>query len=312
MECTISSFYLIKQEKLQTVSYKNYKGIILAGGSGNRLRPLTDFVCKQLLPVYDKPLVYYPLTSLILAGIKEVLIISTPKDTPVLKSALGDGSELGISIQYKVQEKPRGLADAFIVAEEFIDGHPVCMILGDNILHKSGFSEFMTDALKNNKGATIFSFPVQDPTRFGILEIDPESDKILSLEEKPENPKSNLAVIGVYIYDKTVVEKAKKLKPSERGELEITDLNRQYLKEGTLNFSKLSRGDIWMDVGVFDSFCDASLLIKLIESRLGLKIGSPEEASYMCGNIDEKDLRFFAKKYKDSPYGAYFAKLLDA
>jgi len=285
------------------------KGIILAGGTGSRLRPVSDFLCKQLMPIYDKPLIYYPITSLILAGIKDILIISTPRDTAVLEGALGDGSRWGVSLSYKIQNKPRGLADAFILGEEFIDGQPVCLILGDNILNVSRFSNFMNKAFEENDGATIFGFPVHDPQRFGVVEIDFDTKRVISLEEKPEKPKSNLAAIGLYIYDNTVCEKAKSIKPSARGEIEITDLNNLYLQEKTLKCNRLSRGDLWIDAGVFDSFSDASNLIRLIESRLGLKIGCPEEASYMIGNISRQQLLNISKEYSKSSYGTYLKKI---
>lgn len=286
------------------------KGIILAGGMGTRLRPLTDFVCKQLLPVYDKPLIYYPLTSLILSGIKEVLIISTPKDTPILEAALGDGSSLGISIAYKVQEEPRGLADAFILGADFIDGSPVCLVLGDNILHIANFTKYMANALSLNEGATIFSFPVHDPERFGVVEVDMKTDEVISIEEKPTSPRSNLAAIGLYVYDETVVDKARSLKPSKRGEIEITDLNNLYLKDKKLKCKRLSRGNVWIDTGVFDSFVTATQLVQIIETKLGLKIGCPEEASYFMKNISQEQLLKLAQGYGSSAYGTYLHNLI--
>ena len=285
------------------------KGIILAGGSGTRLRPLTDFVCKQLLPVYDKPLIYYPLTSLILAGIKEILIISTPRDTPIIARSLKDGSQYGISLSYAIQEQPKGLADAFILGRNFVGKEDVCMILGDNILFKSKFTNFIKTAHESNKGATIFGFPVQDPKRFGVVEMDLESKEVLTLEEKPLKPKSNLAAIGLYIYDNSVLEKAENLQPSCRGEIEITDLNNLYLNEGILSCYNLSRGDVWIDAGVFDAFSDASQLIRLVETRLGLKIGSPEEASYNVGNITASKLEKISEDYSSSSYGEYLLKV---
>lgn len=287
-----------------------YKGIILAGGSGTRLRPLTDFVCKQLLPVYDKPLIYYPLTSLILSGIKEILIISTPKDVPILEAALGDGKKWGISLSYAVQDKPRGLADAFIIGADFIGKDNVCMMLGDNILHKGGFTNVMKAAFAGNKGATLFGFPVSDPERFGVIELTEEKGPVQSLEEKPEKPKSNLAAIGLYVYDNSVVQRANDLKPSKRGEIEITDLNNTYLAEGTLDCIRLSRGDLWIDAGVFDSFADAAQLIRLVENRMGLKIGCPEEASYVIGNISKEQLKDLAASFKSSPYGRYLKQIV--
>ncbi len=281
------------------------KGIILSGGSGTRLRPLTDFVCKQLLPVYDKPLIYYPLTSLILAGIKEILIISTPKDVPILEDAIGNGNNWGISIDYAIQPEPKGIAEAFIIGENFIQDKPVMMILGDNILHKSKFTDFIKKSLFENRGATIFGFPVSDPNRFGIIEVDYKTNTVLSIEEKPKEPKSNLAAIGLYIYDGSVSKKARSLTPSARSELEITDLNNLYLEEKNLHFERLSRGDFWMDVGVFDAFSDASQLVRLTETRLGLKFGCPEEATYIMNNISLDELILLGEKYKSSPYGTY-------
>ena len=276
------------------------------------MRPLTDFVCKQLLPVYDKPLIYYPLTSLILSQIKDILIISTPKDIPILKNAIGNGKSWGINIEYQIQEKPNGIAEAFIIAYEFIANSPVCMILGDNIIYKSNFSYFINKVFKENTGASIFGFPVSDPERFGVVELDKHNKEVVSLEEKPHSPKSNLASIGIYIYDETVVDRARKLKPSHRGELEITDLNKDYLNEKKLKCHRLSRGDIWIDAGIFDCFADASQLVRLVEHRLGLKIGCPEEASYVMGNISEQQLLNIIEKYSHSPYGDYLKKILGA
>ena len=285
------------------------KGIILAGGTGTRLRPLTDFVCKQLLPVYDKPLIYYPLSTLILAGIEEILIISTPKDTPILQGAIGDGAQFGVSITYKIQEKPAGIAEAFIIGEEFIGGDPVCLILGDNILHMAGFSTFIEKAFSENEGATIFGFPVADPQRFGVVEVDTDNNTVLSIEEKPEKPKSNLAIIGMYAYDNAVVEKAKSIKASARGELEITDLNQLYFDEKKLKCHRLSRGNVWIDAGVTDSFADAANLVRLIENRLGLKICCPEEAAFVMNKITRDDLRVLAGKYSKSHYGKYLKRV---
>lgn len=285
------------------------KGIILAGGTGTRLRPLTDFVCKQLLPVYDKPLIYYPLSSLILAGIEEILIISTPKDTPILQGAIGNGAQFGVSITYKIQKKPAGIAEAFLIGEDFIAGDPVCLILGDNILHMAGFTTFIQNAFNQNQGATIFGFPVADPERFGVVEVDSKTDTVRSIEEKPKKPKSNLAVIGLYAYDKTVVEKAKSIKASARGELEITDLNRIYFEEGKLKCHRLSRGNVWIDAGVTDSFADAANLVRLIEDRLGLKICCPEEAAFVMGRISRDDLKLHAKNYSKSHYGKYLKRI---
>ena len=287
-----------------------YKGIILAGGYGTRLRPLTDFMCKPLLPVYDKPLIYYPLTTMIMSGIKEILIISTPKDLVVLKEALGDGSKWGISLKYAVEEEPKGIPEAFVIGEEFIDSHPTMLMLGDNILHKGGITPFLKGALESNKGGSVFGYPVSDPHRFGIAHVDGKTNNVIGIEEKPVEPKSNLAVIGLYLYDETVCEKAKSLRPSNRGEKEITDINKLYLREDRLGFHRLSRGDFWIDVGVFDAFSDASQLIRLTESHLGLKLGCPEEASYIMRNINLEQLKKLSQEYLKSPYGQYLQKIV--
>lgn len=290
---------------------KAYKGIILAGGSGSRLRPLTDLICKQLLPVFNKPLIYYPLSSMILAGIRDILIISTPQDTPILEKSLGNGKRLGISIQYMVQRSPDGLPDAFLLGEKFLQGHPCCLILGDNIIHAANFSERMGQVLKSNKGATIFGFPVNDPRPFGVVEWVEASKRVISFEEKPKKPKSNLAAIGLYVFDADVVKKARTLKASKRGELEIVDLCNLYLAEKRLNFHRLSRGDMWIDAGTFDSLADASQLIRLIETRLGQKIGCPEEATFVMHNISAAQLEKIAKQYNSTPYGDYLRKIVD-
>lgn len=284
------------------------KGIILAGGNGTRLRPITDVVCKQLLPVYDKPMIYYPLSTLMLLGIKEILIISTEKDTPILESVLGDGKNLGIQLNYAVQKEPRGLADAFLVGEDFIKNDPVCLILGDNILHMAGIREFMRDCTKLTDGAYIIGTPVMDPERFGVIEYNDEG-KILSLEEKPRNPKSEMAAIGLYFYDKTVVQRAKDLKPSPRGEIEITDLNKTYLQDGTLKAKFMSRGSTWLDAGIFDTIMDAGSYMQIVEKRLGLKIGCIEEVAFMMNYIQLDQLNAFAHKYGKSPYGEYLDKI---
>lgn len=287
----------------------NYKGIILAGGKGTRLHPVTLFTCKQLIPVYDKPLIYYPLTNMILADIKEILIITTPVDLPILENALGNGSQLGVEIQYAAQVEPNGLAEAFIIAEEFIKSSAVCFMLGDNILYKSHFTDFMLNAMSQNEGATLFAFNARSPTRFGVVELDKQSGQVLSIEEKPHTPKSNLISIGLYLYDNSVVAKAKSLKPSKRGELEITDLNNLYLGENRLRCSRLSRGDLWMDVGQFDDLCDASNLIRLVETHLGLKIGCPEEASFIMNNISKYEFALIAEKSSPNSYGDYLRKV---
>ena len=289
---------------------KKYKGILLAGGAGTRLKPLTDFVCKQLLPVYDKPLIYYPLTSLILAGIDDILIISTPKDVPILQKALGDGNHLGISLNYKVQESPNGIAEALILAEDFLSESPSCLLLGDNIFYRAAFGDWLQNAMKHNEGATIFGFPVKDPQRFGVLEVNHETGMVLSLEEKPEKPKSNLAAVGLYLYDSTVCAKAKMLKPSPRGELEITDLNNLYLKEKNLRFYKFSRGDFWLDAGLISSLNDAANLVRLTEEYTGMKIGCPEEASYFMGNISADRVKQQIKKNLKSPYNQYLQTVI--
>ncbi|RDB07818.1 glucose-1-phosphate thymidylyltransferase RfbA [Runella aurantiaca] len=284
------------------------KGIILAGGSGSRLRPLTDFFCKQLLPVYDKPMIYYPLSTLMLLGIKDILIISTPKDTPILEAAIGSGAHLGINITYAVQEQPRGLADAFIIAEDFIGNDAVCLMLGDNILHMASIGCEFADCRNLIKGAYIIGIPSTEPHRFGVIEYD-EHKRVISLEEKPLNPKSDMVSIGLYFYDRTVVQKAKNLKPSDRGELEITEINNMYLKEGNLRCKFLSRGSTWMDAGVFDSIVDAGVYMSIVEEHLGLKIGCIEEVAYMMDNITLDELCILSEKYCNSTYGDYLKTL---
>lgn len=284
------------------------KGIILAGGSGTRLRPITDVVCKQLLPIYDKPMIYYPLSTLMLLGIQDILIISTPKDTPILESVLGDGSELGIRLTYKVQVEPNGLAEAFIIGADFIGTDPVCLILGDNILHMSRIGEYLRDCYTLTKGAYLLGVPVLDPERFGVIEYD-QYGNVLSLEEKPQNPKSEMAAIGVYFYDETVVERVRSLKPSDRGELEITDLNNLYLRDGQLKAKFLSRGSTWLDAGVFDTIMDAGQYMRIVEMRLGLKIGCIEEVAYMMDYINLQQLKILAGKYSKSPYGEYLYRI---
>lgn len=284
------------------------KGIILAGGSGTRLRPITDVVCKQLLPVYDKPMIYYPLSTLMLLGIQEILIISTPKDTPILRNVLGDGNDLGIQLTYAIQESPRGLADAFILGADFVGSDPVCLILGDNILHMARIGQFMHECTNITDGGYIVGIPVIDPERFGVIEYD-DHGNILSLEEKPENPKSEMAAIGLYFYDGTVVERARSLKPSPRGEIEITDLNRAYLDDGKLKAKFLSRGSTWLDAGIFDTIIDAGVYMQIVEKRLGLKIGCIEEVAFMMNYIGPDQLKQFAKKYGKSPYGDYLSKI---
>lgn len=286
------------------------KGIILAGGAGTRLYPVTKVVCKQLLPVYDKPMIYYPLSTLMLSGIKDILIISTPEDTPILERVLGDGSSLGISIKYAVQHTPRGLADAFIVGAEFIGSNRVCLILGDNIFYGNGLSELLRNAVKNEKGATVFGYYVNDPQRYGVVEFNQDS-RVLSIEEKPAEPKSNYAVVGLYFYDNKVVDIAANLKPSARGEIEITDLNREYLKKNELNVQIMGRGFAWLDTGTHDSMHQASAFVKIIEDRKGMKIACIEEVAYQMGFIDEKQLRSLAQPLKKSGYGNYLINILE-
>ena len=286
------------------------KGIILAGGYGTRLYPITQVVCKQLLPVYDKPMIYYPLSVLMLAGIRDILIISTPSDLPRIENLLGDGSRLGLSFHYKVQEEPRGLADAFIVGEEFIGNDSVCLILGDNIFYGHGLYDLLKEAASYDSGATVFGYYVSDPERYGVVEFD-DKGNVLSLEEKPEKPKSNYAVVGLYFYDNRVVEFAKSLKPSARGEIEITDLNAVYLDKKELRVKLMGRGFAWLDTGTHASMIDAALYVKTIEDRQGLKISSIEEIAYKMGYIDEDQLRKIAEPLRKSGYGEYLIKMLE-
>ncbi len=286
------------------------KGIILAGGSGSRLYPVTQVVCKQLLPIYDKPMIHYPLSTLILAGIKDILIISTPEDTPVFKRVLGDGSQFGISLSYAVQDKPRGLADAFIIGADFIGNDRVCLVLGDNIFYGNGLSELLRNAINEKDEAIVFGYYVNDPERYGVVEFD-ENHKAISIEEKPEKPKSNYAVVGLYFYNNDVVEVAKNLKPSTRGEIEITDINKVYLENGNLNVQIMSRGFAWLDTGTHESMHEASTFVKIIEDRTGQKISCIEEIAYLMGYIDEKQLRRLAEPLMKSGYGKYLIKILD-
>lgn len=284
------------------------KGIILAGGSGTRLYPLTLVTSKQLLPVYDKPMIYYPLSTLMLAGIREILIISTPQDLPNFKRLLGDGTNFGISLSYMEQPSPDGLAQAFILGEEFIAGDSCAMVLGDNIFYGSGLVKYLRTAASRMDGATIFGYFVDDPERFGIVEFNSEG-RAVSIEEKPEHPKSSYAVTGLYFYDSHVCEYAKKIKPSTRGELEITDLNRIYLERGNLDVVTLGRGFAWLDTGTMDSLIEAAEFVKVIESRQGIQISAPEEIAFRNGWISREQLLDFAELYKKTTYGMYLLKV---
>ena len=286
------------------------KGIILAGGSGTRLYPLTIITSKQLLPVYDKPMIYYPLSTLMLAGIREILIISTPEDLPNFKKLLSNGESLGINLSYAEQPSPDGLAQAFIIGEEFIGNDDVAMILGDNIFYGNGFVSLLNCAKENKNRATIFGYHVEDPQRFGVVEFD-KNGKVLSIEEKPESPKSDYAATGLYFYDNRVVEFAKSLKPSPRGELEITDLNKVYLERGELDVKLLGRGYAWLDTGTIDSLFEAGEFVALIEKRQGIKIAAIEEIAYNNGWISRDKLVLAAKRYGKSPYGAHLQNVAD-
>jgi len=288
----------------------NRKGIILAGGNGSRLYPITNVISKQLIPVYDKPMIYYPLSTLMLAGITEILIITNKKDIDIFKNLLGNGEDLGISIKYKFQEEPNGIAEAFLIAESFIDNKPSVLILGDNIFHGNQLSERLKKICSINNGATIFAYQVKDPGRYGIVEFD-NSLKVLSIEEKPKHPKTNYALTGIYFYDETVVEKTKCLVPSKRGELEISDLNNLYLKENNLNVDILGRGIVWLDTGTPESLNEACNYISTIEHRQGLKISSPEEIAWRMNLIDSNQLKKLALKLNKSSYGKYLLDLLE-
>jgi len=284
------------------------KGIILAGGSGTRLYPLTMVTSKQLLPIYDKPMIYYPLSTLMLAGVREILIISTPEDTPRFESLLGDGSQFGISLQYKVQPSPDGLAQAFILGEEFIGNDPVAMVLGDNIYYGSGMRSILKRAAEKESGATVFGYHVQDPERFGVVEFD-EGGKVLSVEEKPKIPKSNYAITGLYFYDNRVVEIAKNVQPSERGELEITAVNEAYLNSSELEVELLGRGFTWLDTGTHESLVAATNFVKTVEEHQGVKISAPEEIAYINGWISKEHLISCGEKLSKTGYGQYLVKV---
>ena len=288
------------------------KGIILAGGSGTRLYPLTMVTSKQLLPVYDKPMIYYPLSTLMLAGIREILLISTPQDLPNFERLLGDGGQYGISLSYKVQPSPDGLAQAFLLGEDFIGGQPCAMVLGDNIFYGNGFGRLLREAA-NDAGegkATVFGYYVNDPKRFGIVECDGEG-RVISVEEKPQEPKSNYCITGLYFYDGRVTEYAKQVKPSARGELEITDLNRMYLKDGSLNVKLLGRGFAWLDTGTVDSLAEATDFVQTLQKRQSVEISAPEEIAYMNGWVTKEELLKSAVRYGKSPYGEHLKQVAD-
>ena len=285
------------------------KGIVLAGGHGTRLYPVTRAVCKQLLPVYDKPMIYYPMTTLMLAGMQDILVVSRPADVSLFQALLGDGSQWGISLSYAVQEEPRGLADAFVVGADFLDGQPCVMVLGDNIFFGTDLSKLTRAAISENVGATIFAYPVKDPERFGVVEFDGEGRPI-AIVEKPDHPKSQFAVTGLYLYDSDVVEIARGLRPSARGEIEITDLNQTYLDAGKLDVRIMGRGMAWLDTGTHESLLEASQFVQTIEHRQGLKIACPEEVAWRLGWIDDDKLARLAHEYSINGYGEYLHQIL--
>ena len=284
------------------------KGIILAGGSGTRLYPLTKAISKQIMSIYDKPMIYYPLSVLMLANIREILIISTPRDLPVFEELLGDGSQLGIKLEYKVQEHPNGLAEAFIIGEKFIGDDNVCLILGDNVFYGAGFSGLVEEVAMLKEGAVVFGYPVKDPRAYGVVEFD-KNGKAISLEEKPENPKSNYAIPGLYFYDNTVVKKSKSIKPSARGELEITTINEEYLKEGKLNVKQLGRGVAWLDTGTHEALLEAANFVQTVQNRQGLYIACLEEIAYQKNWISEAELNKLAEPMIKTAYGQYLIGL---
>ena len=285
------------------------KGIILAGGSGTRLYPLTKAISKQIMPIYDKPMIYYPLSVLMLANIREILIISTPRDLPVFEELLGDGSQLGLKLEYKVQKHPNGLAEAFIIGEEFIGDDNVCLILGDNIFYGSGLSGLLEEAAKLEEGAVVFGYPVKDPRAYGVVEFD-KNGKAISLEEKPENPKSNYAIPGLYFYDNTVLKKVKSIKPSARGELEITSVNEKYLEEGNLSVKRSGRGVAWLDTGTHEALLEAANFVQTVQKRQGFYIACIEEIAYQKGWIGEEEVRELAKVMMKTKYGKYLVELM--
>ena len=286
------------------------KGIILAGGSGTRLYPLTKAISKQIMPIYDKPMIYYPLSVLMLANIREILIISTPRDLPVFEELLGDGSQLGLKLEYKVQKHPNGLAEAFIIGEEFIGNDNVCLILGDNIFYGSGLSGLLEEAAKLEEGAVVFGYPVKDPRAYGVVEFD-KNGKAISLEEKPEKPKSNYAIPGLYFYDNTVLKKVKSIKPSARGELEITSVNEKYLEEGKLSVKRFGRGVAWLDTGTHEALLEAANFVQTVQKRQLFYIACIEEIAYQKGWIGEEEVRELAKVMMKTEYGKYLIELVE-